>query len=47
LDHVGESATRRGIRGQQLRQRLNCGAFVHDQNRPMDMLVTVSYYALT
>ena len=35
LDHVGESATCRCTRRQQLRQRLNCGAFVHGQNRPL------------
>ena len=34
LEQVGESATRRGIRGQQLRQRLNCGAFVHGPGSP-------------
>ena len=35
LDKVGKSATRCGIRGQQLRQRLNCGAFVNGQDRPL------------
>jgi hypothetical protein len=35
LEQVGESATRRGIRGQQPRQRLNCSAFVDGQDRPL------------
>jgi hypothetical protein len=35
LDQVGEIATRRGIRRQQPPQRLNCGAFVHGQDRPL------------
>jgi len=35
LDRLGKSAARHRILGQQLRQRVDCGALIHGQNGPL------------